>query len=292
MENRITGHTALYCLIGSPVSHSGSPAMHNYSFSKRGIDAVYLAFDVPLENISNAVEAIKTFHIKGFNITMPGKTAIMDYFDEVSPAAQLIGACNTVIVTEDGKMTGYNTDGQGFIDNLRVHDVEVKGKKLLILGTGGAANAISIQAALEGAAEIIIFNQKDEFFANGQKIVDKLTTAVPKCKVEMCDLDERKRLADEIKNSDILVNATKVGMKPLDQETLIPAELLHSNLIVADTVYKPLETRLLREAKKAGCKVISGIGMLLWQGAAAFRLFTGQEMPVKEVEEKFFSSME
>lgn len=292
MENKISGHTALYCLIGSPVSHSGSPAMHNYSFSKREIDAIYLAFDVPLEKISNAVEAIKSFHIKGFNVTMPNKTAIMDYLDEVSPAAQLIGACNTVVVAEDGKMTGYNTDGQGFIDNLRVHNVEVKGKKLIILGTGGAANAISIQAALEGAAEIIIFNRKDEFFANGQKIVDKLTNAVPRCKVEIHDLDERKRLKDEIKKSDILINATKVGMKPLDQETLIPAEFLHSNLIVADTVYNPLETRLLQDAKKTGCKVISGIGMLLWQGAAAFRLFTGQEMPVKEVEEKFFNCKE
>lgn len=289
MENRITGHTKLYCLIGSPVGHSGSPAMYNYSFARTGEDGAYLAFDVPLEQVGKAVEAIKTFHVKGFNITMPDKTAVMDYLDEISPAARLIGACNTVVVSEDGRLIGYNTDGQGFTDNLRAHGVEVKGKKLLILGTGGAANAISIQTALEGAAEITIFNRRDEFFASGQRIVEKLAREVPDCRAEMCDLEDQKRLAEAVRDSDILINATKVGMKPMDKDTLIPAELLHPGLIVADTVYNPLETRLLREAKEAGCQVIGGIGMLIWQGAAAFRLFTGKEMPVKEVEERFFA---
>ena len=156
----------------------------------------------------------------------------------------------------------------------------MKGKKLLILGTGGAANAISIQTALEGAAEITIFNRRDEFFASGQRIVEKLAREVPDCRAEMCDLEDQKRLAEAVRDSDILINATKVGMKPMDKDTLIPAELLHPGLIVADTVYNPLE---------AGCQVIGGIGMLLWQGAAAFRLFTGKEMPVKEVEERFFA---
>ena len=220
---------------------------------------------------------------------MPDKTAVMDYLDEISPAARMIGACNTVVVSEEGKLIGYNTDGRGFTDNLRAHGVEVKGKKLLILGTGGAANAISIQTALEGAAEITIFNRRDEFFASGQKIVEKLAGEVPDCRAEMCDLEDQERLAAAVRDSDILINATKVGMKPMDGDTLIPAELLHPGLIVADTVYNPLETRLLREAKEAGCQVIGGIGMLLWQGAAAFQLFTGREMPVKEVEERFFA---
>ena len=179
MENRITGHTKLYCLIGSPVGHSGSPAMYNYSFARTGVDGAYLAFDVPLDQVGKAIEAIKTFQVKGFNITMPDKTAVMDYLDEISPAARMIGACNTVVVSEEGKLIGYNTDGRGFTDNLRAHGVEVKGKKLLILGTGGAANAISIQTALEGAAEITIFNRRDEFFASGQKIVEKLAGEVP-----------------------------------------------------------------------------------------------------------------
>ena len=136
MENRITGHTKLYCLIGSPVGHSGSPAMYNYSFARTGEDGAYLAFDVPLDQVGKAVEAIKTFHVKGFNITMPDKTAVMDYLDEISPAARLIGACNTVVVSEDGRLIGYNTDGQGFTDNLRAHGVEVKGKKLGVIGLG------------------------------------------------------------------------------------------------------------------------------------------------------------
>ena len=136
MENRITGHTKLYCLIGSPVGHSGSPAMYNYSFARTGVDGAYLAFDVPLDQVGKAIEAIKTFQVKGFNITMPDKTAVMDYLDEISPAARMIGACNTVVVSEEGKLIGYNTDGRGFTDNLRAHGVEVKGKKLGVIGLG------------------------------------------------------------------------------------------------------------------------------------------------------------
>lgn len=290
MEARISGHTKLFCLIGSPVGHSGSPAMYNYSFARTGIDAAYLAFEIPLEQVKEGVAALKTLQVGGFNITMPCKTAVAELLDELSPAAKLIGACNTVTVGEDGKLTGHNTDGMGFVRNLHENGVEVQGKKLVVLGAGGAATAICVQTALDGASEIAIFNRKDEFYANGEHTVEKLRQAVPGCKVSITPLEDSAALAEAVKSCDILVNATKVGMKPLDGETLIDPALFRSDLVVADTVYNPRETRMIQEAKAAGCKAaIGGIGMLLWQGVAAFKLFTGKDMPAQEVLEKFFS---
>ena len=290
MDSRINGHTKLFCLIGSPVGHSGSPAMYNYSFERMGIDAAYLAFDIPLEKLDEGVAALKTLGVGGFNVTMPDKTAVTKLLDDISPAAKLIGACNTVTVSPDGKLTGYNTDGIGFVRNLAEHGVKVAGQKIVLLGAGGAATAIAVQAALDGAAEIHIFNRKDEFYPNAQLTVEKLTKAVPDCIVSVQPLEDGEALAAAVKGCGILVNATKVGMKPLDGQSLIPEALLRKDLVVADTVYNPRETRLILDAKAAGCKAaVGGIGMLLWQGVEAFRLFTGKDMPAQEVLEKFFS---
>lgn len=291
MDSRISGHTKLYCLIGSPVGHSGSPAMYNYSFARTDVDAAYLAFDIPLEQVKAGVDALKALHVGGFNVTMPDKTAVAGLVDTLSPATKLIGACNTVTVEENGKLTGHNTDGIGFVRNLHEHGVEVQGKKLVVLGAGGAATAICVQAALDGAAEIAIFNRgQGQFFPNGQRTVEKLAQAVPSCKASITPLEDRVALAAAIQNCDILVNATKVGMKPLDGETLVDPAWFRPELVVADTVYNPRETRMIQEAKAAGCKAaVGGIGMLLWQGVAAFKLFTGKDMPAQEVLEKFFS---
>lgn len=290
MESRISGHTKLFCLIGSPVGHSGSPAMYNYSFARTGVDAAYLAFDIPLEQTQAAVDALKLLNVGGFNVTMPDKTAVAGIVDELSPAARLIGASNTVTVGEDGKLTGHNTDGIGFVRNLQEHGVEVKGKKLVVLGAGGAATAICVQAALDGAESIAIFNRKDEFYANGEHTVEKLAQAVPACKVSISPLEDSAALAAAVQVCDILVNATKVGMKPLDEESLIDPSLFRADLVVADTVYNPRETKMIQQAQAAGCKAaVGGIGMLLWQGVAAYKLFTGKDMPAQEVLEKFFS---
>lgn len=291
MEKRINGHTKLYALIGSPVGHSGSPAMQNYSFEKLGLDCAYLAFDIPLEKTKDALDAFRTLHVGGFNVTMPCKTEVARLVEHLSPAAELIGACNTVVVEEDGTMTGHNTDGVGFVRNLKEHGVEVKGQKIVLLGTGGAATAIAVQAALDGAAEIAIFNQKDEFYANGEKTVENLRKAVPGISsVSINDLGDTELLREAVKNADILVNATRAGMSPLEDVIPVPEDVLRPELAVADVVYNPRETLLVRKAKEAGCRAaVGGIGMLLWQGAAAFELFTGQEMPAAEVKEKFFS---
>ena len=290
MESRINGHTRLFALIGSPVGHSGSPAMHNYSFARKGIDAAYLAFDVPEEQTADAVEALRTLHAGGFNVTMPCKTAVAQLVDKLSPAAELVGACNTVVFEEDGTMTGHMTDGVGFVRNLKEHGVDIKGEKIVLLGTGGAATAIAVQAALDGVAEIAIFNRKDEFYANGEKTVEKIRKAVPSIqKVYIEDLDNTELLGQVIAESDILINATRAGMSPMQDVIPVPAESLRPELAVADVVYNPKETLLIKKAKEAGCRAaVGGSGMLLWQGVAAFELFTGQEMPVEEVREKFF----
>ena len=290
MEKRISGHTRLYALIGSPVGHSGSPAMYNYSFEKLGIDAAYLAFDVPVEKTEDAVNALRTLHAGGFNVTMPCKTAVAQLVDRLSPAAELVGACNTVVFEEDGTMTGHMTDGTGFVRNLREHGVEIKDKKIVLLGTGGAATAIAVQAALDGVAEIAIFNRKDEFYANGEKTVEKIRKAVSSIrKVSIEDLDDTELLGKVIGESDILINATRAGMSPMEDVIPVPAEFLRPELAVADVVYNPKETLLIKRAKEAGCRAaVGGSGMLLWQGVAAFELYTGQEMPVQEVKERFF----
>ena len=286
----ITGHTKLFCLIGSPVDHSGSPAMHNYSFERTGTDAAYLAFDIPLDNIEEGIKALRTLKVGGFNVTMPDKTAVTKYLDDITPAARLIGACNTVTADAEGKLTGHNTDGIGFVRNLKENGISVKGQKITLLGAGGAATAIAVQTALDGAAELHIFNREDEFYPNAELTLKKLTEEVPSCKVTVEKLENAEALKEAIAGSTMLVNATKVGMAPLDGQTLIDTALLRKDLIVADTVYNPRETKLILDAKEAGCKAaIGGIGMLLWQGAEAFHLYTGKDMPTDEVMEKFFS---
>ncbi len=289
MERRISGRTGMFCLIGTPVGHSGSPAMYNYSFQNKGLDYAYLAYDIPLEKTEEAVQALRVLGCKGFNVTMPCKTKVAELVDELSDAAKLIGACNTVVV-KDGKLYGNNTDGMGFVRNLKENGVDVKGKKMTIMGAGGAATAVQVQSALDGAVKISIFNRDDEFYANAERTKAKIKEMLPECDVNVYHLEDTEKLYAEIKDSDILVNATKVGMKPLDEQSLVEdTSVFRPDLVVADVVYNPKETKFVKEAKEAGCKVaVGGIGMLLWQGAAAFKLFTGEDMPTDEVYELFF----
>lgn len=285
----ISGHTQMLCLIGSPVGHSGSPAMYNYSFDRLGLDYAYLAFDIKEEETAEAIRALRLLNVRGFNVTMPCKTAAVAYCDSLSKAAELIGAVNTV-VNEGGKLIGHNTDGLGWVRNCREHGFEIRDKKMTIVGSGGAATAIEITAALEGLKEMSIFAMKDSFFANAQATVEKIRANIPDCTVNLYDLSDREVFYREIADSDIFTNATRVGMKPMDDQSVIddPAAF-RKDLVVSDVVYNPRETKLLSEAAAAGCKTISGIGMLLWQGVEAFHLYTGKEMPVAEVTERYFS---
>ena len=288
MEKRISGTTVLLALIGSPVGHSGSPAMYNYSFEKLGLDYAYVAFDVKKDEVGKAIEAMRTFHMRGCNVTMPDKTEAVKYMDVLSPAAKIIGAVNT-IVNDDGRLTGYITDGEGFVANLKDHGIDVKGKKITVAGGGGAATAIQVQCALDGVRELSIFNIKDEFFERTLETAEKIRKEKPECIVNVFDIADTGRMTAEIASSDIFANATIVGMKPMENESVVKdLSAFRPGLVVCDAVYNPKETKLLRDAKEAGCVCVGGEGMLLWQGVAAFKLYTGKDMPVAEVKEKFF----
>ena len=279
----LSGTTTLLGLIGTPVEHSKSPAMYNHCFQKFGLDWAYLAFDIPQEKAGDAVQAIRTLGMRGANVTMPCKNAVIPYLDKLTPAAEAIQAVNT-IVNENGTLVGYNTDGCGYTQNLRRGGVEVKGKRIVLLGGGGAASAIAIQAALEGAAEIAVFNLKDAFWPRVEKGLQAIAKAAPGCAITLNDLQDREALHQAILRCDILSNATRVGMAPYeDQSNITDLNWFRPDLIVTDVVYAPPQTRMLREAQAAGCLTCDGLGMLLCQGAEAFRLYSGMEMPVEEI---------
>lgn len=290
MEQRIKGTTGLLALIGSPVGHSGSPAMYNFSFQYHNLDYAYMAFDIKEDEVPAALDAMRLFKMRGCNVTMPCKNKAAQCVDELSPAARIVGAVNT-IVNENGKLVGHITDGIGFVRNLKEHGVDVKGKKMVVLGAGGAATALQVQCALDGAARISIFNPNDTFLDRAKSTAEKLKKEVPECKVNVYCIEDQDKLREEIANTDILVNGTLAGMKPHDDISLVDKSMFHKNLVVADVVYNPEETRMLREAKEAGCKTVGGKGMLLWQGAAAYKLYTGLEMPTEEYQ-KFQTEQE
>ena len=270
-------------LIGTPVEHSKSPAMYNLCFQEFGLDWAYLAFDVPAERAGEAVAAIRTLHMRGANVTMPCKNAVIPFLDELTPAARAIQAVNT-IVNENGVLVGHNTDGCGYTQNLRRNGIEVEGKKIVLLGGGGAASAIAIQAALEGAAEIAVFNLRDAFWPRVEQGMKAIAQAAPGCAISLRDLEDRAALKAAIDRCDILSNATRVGMAPYeDQSNITDGSWYRPDLVVTDVVYAPPETKMLREARAAGCRTCDGLGMLLCQGAEAFRLYSGLEMPVEEI---------
>ena len=284
MAERITGHTELIGLMAYPIRHSSSPAMQNEAFAKMGFDYAYLAFEVDNGNLEDAIRSIRALKMRGSNVSMPNKTVVHKYLDHLSPAAELTGAVNT-IVNDDGILTGHITDGTGFMAALRDNDIDVIGKKMTIVGAGGAATAIEIQAALDGVAEISVFNRKDEFWERAQRNVDVINEKTD-CRAELFDLDDLEILKAEIADSCLFVNATGMGMKPLEGKTYIPdASYLRPDLIVADVVYSPAETALLKMAKQVGCKCMNGFGMMLFQGSAAFELWTGKPMPIEYMKE-------
>ena len=285
MEKRITGHTELIGLMAYPIRHSSSPAMHNAAFAKLGLDYAYLEFEVDNYSLEGAVQGIRSLKLVGSNVSMPNKTVVHKYLDKLSPAAEMCGAVNT-IVNEDGVLTGHITDGTGYMMSLKDNGVDVIGKKMTIVGAGGAATAIEIQAALDGVAEISIFNRKDEFWANAEETVRKINEKT-NCKAQLFDLADLDKLKEEIASSYLFTNATGMGMKPLEGQTYIPDKsFLRPDLIVSDVVYYPRETELLRMAKEVGCKTMNGLGMMLFQGAAAFKMWTGEDMPIEYMKEK------
>ena len=285
---RISGHTKGIGLIGSPVGHSLSPAMHNAAFEKLGVDFAYLAFDVQPDQLDAAVRGMQALGFAGFNVTMPLKQAVIPYMDELSDAAALMGAVNCVVIAEDGRMTGHNTDGAGFMRAVREAGVDIVGKRVTIVGAGGAGSAIYTQAALDGAAEVAVFNRRSRNFDAAAARIEKIRAMCP-CDITLHDLADEADLRASIDASALFINASRVGMAPDVEGCVVSADMLHEGLAVGDVVYSPRKTKLLETARANGCLPISGLGMLLWQAAIGEKLWTGLEMPVEYVQGLFFA---
>ncbi|MBD5135710.1 MAG: shikimate dehydrogenase [Lachnospiraceae bacterium] len=287
MEYNITGHTGLTGLLGSPVAHSISPMMHNESFRYLNLDYVYLCFDVNTDHLKEAVTGLKTLGVKGFNCTMPVKNKMFELIDEASPAAEIIGAVNTVL-NDNGKLIGYNTDGIGYMKAVQDAGHNIIGKKMTLLGAGGAATAVCTQAALDGVSDINVFSLKDQFYPRAEQLVERINKNT-NCKVTLYDLDDKNALYESIASSDILTNGTPVGMAPNTDACIIEDEsIFRPELIVSDVIYNPEETKLMKMAKSHSCPVFNGLFMLLYQGAEAFKIWTGEDMPIELIKSKYF----
>lgn len=285
MDTRINGRTRLLGVIGKPIKHTLSPAIHNYCFDHYGIDAAYLAFECDVHEVKATVDAIRRLNIRGCNVTMPCKTEIAKYMDKLSPAAKFIGAVNTV-VNDNGVLTGDITDGLGVVLDLKDQGFDIAGKKVTLLGAGGAAKAVMVQCALDGAASITVFNRSEKGVNEVKGVFATMKAEGVACKMECFLLSDSDLMHESIRNSDILINATSVGMEPKQAGISLVTDMsvFREDLVVYDVVYNPLVTKLMADARANGCKtVIGGKGMLLWQAAGAFRLFAGLDMPVWKV---------
>ncbi len=288
MKKEITGHTKLICLLGDPVSHSISPAMHNLAFKTLHLDYVYLAFKTNIEEFDHTAATLKQIGARGFNCTMPCKRIAAERCDQLSPAARLMDSVNTVVI-ENGKLIGHNTDGVGYMRSVIDAGHDIIGKQMTLLGSGGASSAILTQAALDGLTRINIFARKGNSWNVIEKQAAKLN-AETACRITLNELADEAALKSSITDSAILVNGSSVGMAPNIDDCLIPdSSYFHPELIVSDVIYNPRKTKLLSLAESAGLPTFNGMYMLLYQGAESFKLWTGQEMPVDFVKQTLFS---
>jgi shikimate dehydrogenase len=281
----IDANTKIYCIIGHPISHSLSPIMHNYWFRNQNLNSVYLGFDIVSNDLERSMKAFKTLKIQGLNVTLPHKQQIIDHLDEIDPLAKKIGAVNTLKI-EEGKLKAKNTDALGGKQALEDAGFSLSGKNLLILGAGGASRAL-IFALSEELDKIIIANRTR---LNGIKLVKQLRPYI-KPNIDAIPL-KKEHLKQVISGVDIIINTTPVGMYPNINESPISMTLLREGVFVFDIVYNPLETKLIKEAKKLGCKTLGGLDMLINQGATAFEWWTGKIPDKKLMKEKLKTHLE
>ena len=271
----IKGSTNIVGLIGHPVEHSFSPPMHNAAFRALGMDYAYVAFDVRPEDLKSAIEGADALNVKGFNVTIPHKVNVMEYLNELDEVAELIGAVNTI---DFKNLKGYNTDGIGAIKAIE-EVTSIRGKNVVVAGAGGASRAISFYIAKYGAQSLTILNRNE---SKAEKLSGDVLGSDLISDVKSDSISE---INSYLKDTDILVDTTPVGMNPhIDDESIAKSENMHENLVVFDAVYNPNETVLLKEAIKAGAKPVYGIKMLLYQGAESFEIWTGKKAPIDEME--------
>ncbi|MFD0715039.1 shikimate dehydrogenase [Paenibacillus sp. GCM10027626] len=272
----VDSHTVLYSVIGDPIRHSKSPIMMNRAFRECNINGVYTAFHIKGENLAAFVAGVRAMGIRGVNVTIPHKLAIMPLLDEIDESAQMIGAVNT-IVNNDGRLTGYNTDGLGYVRSLKEEaEPDLRGKRILIIGSGGAARGIVYALTKEGAGSIVIANRTVE---RAKQLAQAFSGLLP---IHAIAHSELKAACAE---ADIVINTTSVGMFPHVEETPVDARWLRQGAIASDLIYNPLTTKFLEEARENGCRIHGGLGMFIYQGAYAFEYWTGAPAPVKAMRE-------
>ena len=274
---KIDGYTRLAAVVANPIKHSISPFIHNSAFEATNTNGVYLAWEVDEAELAETVANIRRYQMYGINLSMPYKEQVIPYLDQLSAEACLIGAVNTV-VNREGTLIGYNTDGKGFFKSLP--SFKISRKRLVLLGAGGAAKAILAQAILDGVSQISIFVRSSSM-EKTRPYLEKIQNATG-FRVDLFALEDRQDLQDSITHADLLVNATSVGMDGTSQP--IPSSIvLPDKLLVADVIYQPFETPFLKWARNQGNQSINGLGMLLYQAAEAFELWTGKEMPTDQI---------
>ena len=274
---KIDGYTRLAAVVANPIKHSISPFIHNSAFEATNTNGVYLAWEVDAAELAETVANIRRYQMYGINLSMPYKEQVIPYLDELSEEACLIGAVNTV-VNREGTLIGYNTDGKGFFKSLP--SFKISKKRLVLLGAGGAAKAILAQAILDGVSQISVFVRSSSM-EKTRPYLEKIQNATG-FRVDLFALEDVQDLQDSITQADLLVNATSVGMDGSSQP--IPTSIvLPEKLLVADVIYQPFETPFLKWAKEQGNQSINGLGMLLYQAAEAFELWTGKEMPTDQI---------
>ena len=273
---KIDGYTRLAAVVANPIKHSISPFIHNSAFEATNTNGVYLAWEVGAIDLAETVANIRRYQMYGINLSMPYKEQVIPYLDQLSEEARLIGAVNTV-VNREGTLIGYNTDGKGFFKSLP--SFKISGKRMVLLGAGGAAKAILTQAILDGVSQVFVF-VRSASMEKTRPYLDKLQHETG-FRVDLFALEDAQELQENIRKADLLVNATSVGMDGVSLP--IPRNIvLSEKILVADVIYQPFETPFLKWAKEQGNQAINGLGMLLYQAAEAFQLWTGKEMPTDQ----------
>lgn len=287
MDINVTGHTHLITLIGKPTDHSMSPATHTLAFAKQGIDTVYLSFDIETDQVPVVLDAMRAMDgWDGSNVTMPCKQAVIPHLDGLSDAAELIGAVNVIEKKQDRKLIGHNTDGAGFMDNLKKHGFDAAGKTMTLVGPGGAGSAILVQAALDGIKELYVFGRAGgPSYNHASELIPRVMEKTG-CNITLHDLGDAEDLAACIAKSDVLCNGSSVGMGEGCTDTPVPADAIKPGIFVADAVYLPRMTQLLKDAEAKGCTIVGGIGMMNEQAAGSETIWYGVNPPIEEVAEE------
>lgn len=281
--SRIDSNTILFGVIGHPIRHSKSPIMMNRAFQETGINGIYIASLVTSDRLSDFTAGVRAMGIRGVNVTIPHKLDIMDLLDEIDPGAQAIGAVNT-IVNDDGKLIGYNTDGIGYVRSLKEEaEPDLAGKRIVVIGAGGASRGIIYALAKEKPSHITISNR------SVGRAVELAKAFEDQVDIEAVSNDKLQAACQE---ADIIINTTSVGMFPKTDETPVDAAWLKPGSVVSDLIYNPIKTKFLEQAEQRGCRIHSGLGMFIYQGAYAFEYWTGQPAPVAAMRETVLASLQ